>query len=183
MTKLKWAIRKGIIISSKTGDEVNEVPPKFHGIKIFNLANLASDNYDCVGIRLNIIWGTSPVGWYDSSIGIESTNVETCQVGAVVESDATDDRVCSKVAWSSEADTSNATRRIVYTVAAPLPDYLDARLSFWVNWIQSCLCRSQVVQGWLDCCHQSIRAPQSYPVPCKTADAHSPDKSWDQRSA
>lgn len=43
--------RKSIIMGSKPdlGGEVNGVPAKFLGIKIFRLANLESDNYDCVG--------------------------------------------------------------------------------------------------------------------------------------
>lgn len=38
------------------GGEVNGVPAKFLGIKIFRLANLESDNYDCVGsLSLNAV--------------------------------------------------------------------------------------------------------------------------------
>lgn len=51
---------KSIIMGSKPGPglggEVNGVPAKFLGIKIFRLANLESDNYDCVGsLSLNAV--------------------------------------------------------------------------------------------------------------------------------
>lgn len=51
---------KSIIMGSKPGPglggEVNGVPTKFLGIKIFRLANLESDNYDCVGsLSLNAV--------------------------------------------------------------------------------------------------------------------------------